>query len=295
MTHSIREAVAAFRRAPVLTGLASAMVGFALFVLGLFGLVTWNLQSSLELLEERVEVVAYLRDDVRTDEIELAVAQLRGLPAVRGVTFVSKAQALENAQEEFPDFQTVFSDLEVNPLPASLEVQLEEGSRTEASVDEVVSLASGFAFVEDVVYGREWVERLFTLRRVGGITAGVLGGAFALVAALIIGTALRIAIFARRDEIYIMRLVGARDGFIRRPFLLEGAMAGLLGGLLALGLTWGTYEGARRLLFDPEAAALQESIRWIPTAWVGAGLALGVLFGVLASSLAVRRHLREVV
>jgi cell division transport system permease protein len=110
--------------------------------------------------------------------------------------------------------------------------------------------------------------------------------AFAVVAAIIIGTALRIAIFARREEIYIMRLVGARDGFIRRPFLLEGALAGLLGGLLALALTWGTYQLVTRFLF--------QDVAWIPPLWAGAGLAAGIIFGVASSSLAVRRHLSEV-
>jgi cell division transport system permease protein len=294
MSHAVREAFAAFRRAPVLTGLASAMVGFALFILGLFGLVAFNLQASLASLESRVEVIAYLRDDVRTDEIELAVAELRGLQAVAGVGFVSKEEALDRARTEFPDFQQVFADLEVNPLPASLEVRLLEGSRNEASVDEVVRMAADFPFVEEVTYGQEWVQRLFTLRRVAFISAAVLGGAFALVAALIIGTALRIAIFARRDEIYIMRLVGARDGFIRRPFLLEGALAGLLGGVIALGLTWGTFQVVRAFLFSGSGNGVEDTLRWIPPEWVGAGIVVGVVFGIVSSSLAVRRHLREV-
>ncbi|UCC24688.1 MAG: ABC transporter permease [Gemmatimonadales bacterium] len=285
MSYALREALAAFRRAPVLTGLASAMVGMALYVVGLFGLVAYNLQTSLALLEERVEVVAYLRDDVRTEEIELAVAELREIPEVRGVEYVSKDRALEDARAEFPDFQQVFADLEVNPLPASLEVELQAGSRTEENVDRIAQVASAFPFVEEVTYGEEWVDRLFTLRRIGALTALIVGTAFAVVAALIIGTALRIAIFARRDEIYIMRLVGAKDAFVRRPFLLEGALAGLLGGALALALTWLTFRGVDSFLF---------TIAWIPAAWAGAGVAVAVVFGVAASSLAVRRHLREV-
>lgn len=294
MTHAIREALAAFRRAPVLTGLASAMVGFALFVLGLFGLVAWNLQSSLELLEEQVEVVVYLRDDIRAEEIELAVDQLRELDPVQGVDYVSKEQALARAPDLFPEFDRVYTDLEVNPLPASLEVQFRDGARTEENVSVVVEVAGAWDFVDDVRYGEEWVQRLFTLRRVAVITALVLGGAFALVAALIIGTALRIAIFARRDEIYIMRLVGARNGFIRRPFLLEGALAGALGGILALALTWGTYRLAATVVFAGQGDMSERAVAWLPLPWVAGGLAAGVVFGIVASSLAVRRHLREV-
>ena len=285
MSYAVREAFAAFRRAPVLTGLASAMVALALYVLGLFGLVAHNLQASLATMEERVEVVAFLRDDVRTDEIELAVAQLRQIPEVEVIEYVSRDQALEQARSDFPDFDRIFADLEVNPLPASLEIRLREGTRTEESITRVATTVDAYPFVEEVTYGREWVERLFTLRRVGAITSAILGAAFGVVAALIIGTALRIAIFARRDEIYIMRLVGARGSFIRRPFLLEGAIAGLLGGALAVAPTWGTHRTVDRLLF---------SIEWIPAAWAGIGVGLGILFGVIASNLAVRRHLREV-
>jgi cell division transport system permease protein len=262
------------------------MVGLALFVVGLFGLVAANLRTAVSVLEERVEIVAYLRDDARTDEIELAVDQLRERPDVQNVIYVSKDQALAKAQEELPAFQDVFSGLDVNPLPASLEIVLPEGSRTEVAVAEVADMAAAFPFVEEVDYGREWVQQLFALRRAAALTALVLGVAFGVVAALIIGTALRIAIFARKDEIYIMRLVGARDAFIRRPFLLEGAMAGLLGGVVAVALTWVTHQGVSSILFPLE---------WIPAEWIAGGIAAGVAFGVLSSSLAVRRHLREVV
>jgi len=284
--YAIREALAAFRRAPVLTGLAAGMVGLALFVLGLFGLVAHNLQETLDTVEERVEVVAYLREGTSVSETEVAIEELRTLPEVRNVVYVSKAQALENARAELPEFEEVFSDIEVNPLPASLEIALAEGSRTEASVEMVSEIAAGYTFVEEVAYGREWVEKLFSLRRIAGVTALALGAAFAAVAALIIGTALRIAIFARREEIYVMRLVGAKDGFIRRPFVLEGAFAGALGAALAVGLTFATYRAVSSMLF---------SLAWIPGRWVAIGLAVGVVFGMIASSLAVRRHLREVV
>jgi cell division transport system permease protein len=261
------------------------MVGLALSVLGLFSLVAYNLRLAVADVEERVEVVAYLLESARPQELEAAVQALRALPGVEEVRFFSKTQALERAREELPEIAEVSVDLEVNPFPASLEIRFLPGSRTTESVEAVAAAASDFPFVEDVRYGREWVERLFLLRRIGAITAMVLGGAFAVVATLIIGTAIRIAVFARRDEIFIMRLVGARDSLIRRPFLLEGAITGLLGGILAGLLTWGTYQGVYHSLFQLE---------WIPRSWMWGGLLMGVLFGALASGLAVRHYLREV-
>lgn len=283
--YAMREAVAAFKRAPVLTGLASAMVGLALLVVGLFSLATYNLQLALTAIEERVEVVVYLRDDARQSEIDLLLGELSEMEEVRMVAYVSKRDALERARTELPEFGELFIDIEVNPLPQSLEVELRPGSRNTEVVEQIAATALRYPFVEDAQYGREWVDRLFALRRVGAASTAVLGIAFALVAALIIGTALRIAIFARRDEIYVMRLVGAKNSFIRRPFLVEGAIAGLVGGVLALGLTYATYRGVYAYLFE---------IAWIPTGWVLAGLLAGAAFGGASSALAIRRHLTEI-
>jgi cell division transport system permease protein len=283
--YSLSEAFAAFRRAPVLTGLSAAMVGLALYVVGLFGLATYNLQLALESVEERVEVAVYLRDDARQSEIDLVLTELAAIPEVRSVTFVSKRDALERARVELPEFGELFADLEVNPLPQSLEVELRPGSRNPDVVERVSQAAMLYPFVEDARYGREWVDKLFTLRRIGAATTTVLGSAFAAVAALIIGSAIRIAVFARREEIYVMRLVGAKNSFIRRPFLLEGAIAGLLGGLVAWGLTYATYRGVYSMLFE---------VAWLPTAWLSLGLLAGGMFGAVSSALAIRRHLREV-
>ena len=285
MFYTIRETLIAFKRAPLLTGLSAAMVGLALFVVGLFGLATYNVQVYMETLEERVEVVAYLRDDATTEEIADMVRALTSLPEVLGVDFVTKGEALERAYRELPEFSEILTDLEVNPLPASLEIQLRPGNRTPETANRIAEQAGLYPAVEEVQYGEEWVDKLFTLRRMGAVTTTVLGTAFAVVAALIIGTAVRIAIFARQEEIKIMQLVGARDAFIHRPFLLEGGITGALGGALALALTYTTFWSVFHYLFI---------ISWIPWEWAGIGISSGIVFGVLASGYAVRKHLREV-
>ncbi len=290
MANPIQEAAAAIRRTPLLTGLSALMVGLALFVVGLFGLAAHNLHIALESIEERVEVVAYLREGTQDAQWQEAITALGDLPGVEAVDYYSKDDARQRAIDDLPEIAEVSADLEPNPFPASLEIRFLPGSRNSESVQAVVEAARRYmqpphSFVEDVRYGTDWVERLFTLRRIGAVTAMILGGAFALVATLIIGTAIRIAIFARKEEIQIMRMVGARDSFVHRPFILEGAATGFLGGLLAAFLTWGTYRTLFTFLFDLE---------WIPTGWVLIGLVAGTVLGVLASSLAVRRYLREV-
>ncbi len=284
MARIFSEAVAGFRRAPLLTGLSVLMVALAFLVLALFGLVAHNLQAAVSQLEERVEVVVYLREDARPAEVSAALEALRTMPGVEGVRHVTKDEALERALRELPEIAEVSSDLEVNPFPASLEVRFQAGRRDTETVKRVAEAAASLPGVEEVRYGREWVERLFFLRRVAGLAALVLGVSFGAVAALIMATAIRLAVLARRDEIYVMQLVGARDAYIRSPFLLEGAVVGTAGALLALGLSWGLYVGLSRFLFRLE---------WLPAVWSLGGVLAGALFGLLASALALQRQLRR--
>lgn len=284
MSYAIREALAAFRRTPALTTLSAIMVALALYVVGLFGISAHNIRLVLEQVESRVQVVAYLRDTAPSDAVELALSEIQEFGEVLDAVYVTREEALEQARRELPEFRMIFAELDVNPLPASFEVQLRPGHRDPATVRAVADRIAAYPFVEQVSFGEEWVNRLFLLRRIAGAAALVVGTAFAVVAIIMIGAAIRLSVFARRDEIEIMRLVGATDGFIRRPFLLEGLVTGLLGAGVALGLTYGTYGILIRSEFR---------IEWLPDLWAGAGLAAGGLLGVIASSVALRRYLRE--
>lgn len=282
MPHSIKEALAALGRAPGLAVLSAMSIGLSLFVVGTFGLVAYNLNITLRNVEERVEVVAYLRDDVSAAQLELLQNDIASFPEVESVAHVSKFEAMRRAMQQLEEFRDVFTDLEVNPLPASLEVRLKPRHRGPESVQRVAELIGIYPVVEDVRYGREWVAKIHQLRQLGAAVAIILGFAFAVVAILIIGTTVRMAILARREEISVMRLVGATNSFIRRPFLLEGLITGLAGGLLALALTYVAYLAVDGSLVD---------LRWLPTAWAMMGALTGALLGVAASGLALRRHL----
>lgn len=285
MSYALKEALVAFRRAPMLTGLSAMMIALSLLVLGLFGIAAYNIRRVLERVESRVEVVAYIRDDADFNTVKLAQGEIEKMPEVRLTRYISRAQAFEMAKQELPEFRTVFSGLDTNPLPASLEIALKPGQHGSESVKKVADRIAVYPFVEDVRYGQEWLDKVYLLRKVAAVTSLVLGGAFALVAALIIGAAVRMAIFARRDEIVIMRLVGATDSFVRRPFIYEGLITGLAGASIALLATYVVFDLMSKSLFQLE---------WLPDLWVLAILSAGGVLGGIASSIAVRRHLREI-
>jgi cell division transport system permease protein len=283
MSSSVREAVVASRRAPLLSALSVTTIAFSLFALGLFGLVAVNIRSALTKVEERVEIRAFASDDASIEAIVLAAGEISRYPEVAAADVITPEAALAKARRELQEFEDVF---EGALLPASIDIRLRAGHRDPATVRRVAKRVREYDFIDDVRFGEEWVKRLHQLRNIAGAAGVVLGLAFASVAVIIIGATIRMTVLARSKEIAIMRLVGATDGFIRRPFLVEGFLKGVVGGALALFLTWGatrlieSYLRFDTIFFDPGMAA--------------AGVAFGALIGIAGTALSVRRHLRAV-
>ena len=285
MRLTFREALLAFRRWPALSVLSVTTIAFALFVASLYGLVALNLHRTLQRIEERVEVVLYVTRGTPIEVITLALGDIEAFPEVAQATFVTADEALQRAQTELVEFQGIFSEFETNPLPASIEVRLLPGFRQTEAVAAVAERLTGFAFAEDVQYGYEWVAKLDRLRNIGAVVGLLIGGAFAIASIIIIGTTIRMAVMQRSREIMIMRLVGATDGFIRSPFLLEGCIKGALGGFAALGLCYAAYAAIHGLLFEAE---------FFDPSQMSLVVAFGTALGLLASASSVGRHLRRV-
>ena len=279
---SIRDALIAFRRTPLLSVLSITTIAFSLFAFGLFGLVALNIREALDRLEDRVEIRAFVADGTAPESMAQAAGDIAAYPEVLATKSVSQDEALVRAKKELGDFRDVF---EGAVLPASIDVRLKPGFRDPATVKRVSARIKAFSFVDDIRYGEEWIEKLYRLRNVAGIAGIVLGLSFAGVSMIIIGTTIRMAVLSRAKEISIMRLVGATDGYIRRPFLIEGLAKGILGGLLALLLTYVTRTIIDRYLiqtifFDARVTLL--------------GLLFGAMLGLLGSAFSVGRHLRRV-
>lgn len=285
MRLAVREALLSFRRAPALSALSITTIAFALFVASLVALVALNLRAALADVEERVEIVAYVTRGTPVEVVTTAMGDIESFPEVAAVTYVTEEQALARARTELSEFQDVFADLSGNPLPASLEIRLKPGFRDTGHVEAVAERVRGFRFVEDVRFGREWVAKLDRLRSIAGAVGLLIGGAFAAASIIIIGTTIRMAVLQRSREISIMRLVGATSGFIRRPFLLEGALKGALGGIVAVLLSYAAFAIVSRLLLRGRFFSGGEALLIV---------ACGTALGLVASAASVARHLREV-
>ncbi len=284
-----REALLSFRRAPLLSALSITTIAFSLFTVGLFGLVAVNLRQALRGLEERVEIVGFILRGTPAETIAVASQDIVAFPEVQDVSYISEEEALQRARTELIEFRDAYRDLQVNPLPASLEVRLKDGFRDATTVERVAQRLKGFGFIDDVRYGREWVQKLDYLRNLTGLVGLVIGLAFAAVAVVIIGVTIRLTILQRAREISIMRLVGATNWFIRGPFLLEGALKGLLGGLLSLVLCYAGY-----VLFRDKSGGTLSGLVFFRPEHMVLIIVFGVLLGLAGSLVSVGRHLRHV-
>ncbi len=285
----LRESIRTFRRTPLLSALSVASISFSLFTIGLFGLVALNFRETLHKLAERVEVVAFVLRGTPTETISVASQDIQAFPEVLEVRFVSEEQALARARIELVEFREAYRDLETNPLPASLEIRLKPEFRNAANAQQVAERIRGFPFVDDVRFGRDWVQRLDRLRNIAAVVGLVIGLAFAIVAIVIIGVTIRITVLQRATEITIMRLVGATNQYIRGPFLLEGTLKGVLGGLLAVLMCWVAY-----LLFRGTTGELGNSLVFFSPVQLLLGVTFGTGIGLLGSLLSIGRHLRHV-
>jgi cell division transport system permease protein len=228
------EAARDLRRAGRVGLSAILLITLSLAALGCFWLLSLNLGRAVEQWRERVRVVAYLREEPRGAGVDDLLARVQALDGVQRVRFVSRAEALSSLKRSLGAQASVVDQLPRNPLPASLEVTPTPEAATPDGTRELVQRLSAMSEVDEVQGGAEWVESLAQWQRLFQLTGLGVGAVLALAAILTVTTATTLVLHARRDEMEIMRLVGATEAVIRLPLLLQGMTQGLLGAALAL-------------------------------------------------------------
>jgi cell division transport system permease protein len=236
LVYFIEEALQSLWRSRLISALSVVTIGVSLFVLGAFLTVASNLNAVVSYWTQKVQVTVYLRDGIEPRARALLDERLAGDPAVARFEAVSRELALARFKDLFRDLRTLPDDLGQNPFPESIEVTLKAERQ---SADEVQRLAASLQQapgVEEVQYDLLWIQRLATaVRLVRGLGA-VLGGILALAGVFTISNVIRLTVYARQDELDIMRLVGATRAYVRGPFVMEGMLQGGLGGLVAVSL-----------------------------------------------------------
>ena len=230
----VSEALRDLRRAGRVGLSAILLITLSLGALGCFWLLSLNLGRAVTQWRERVRIVAYLREEPKPAAVEDLVGRVQALGGVQRVRYVSRAEALALLKRSLGPQASVVEQLPRNPLPASLELTPDEQTATPEGTRALVQRLSALPEVEEVQGGAEWVESLAQWQRLFQLTGLGVGAVLALAAILTVTTATTLVLHVRRDEMEIMRLVGATEMVIRLPLLLQGMAQGLLGAVVAL-------------------------------------------------------------
>ncbi len=280
---AMRDGLRGLRSTPLVFLMSVSTMAAGLLMLSAYLLVVQNMRTVLETAGADLTLVAFL---VPGDPDEATVADLAArfsaIEAVDSVTFVSRTHALERLRDDLGAEASILEDMEENPLPASFEIQLELAARTPEGVRRLAARLSAAEGIDDVRYGEAWVEGYSrVLRALEWIGAGF-GACLMMVLAVIVAGTVRLAVYARSDEIQIQRLVGGGSLFVRLPFYLEGALQGAMGAAAALLLLWVAFNSALpsagdavQLLLGRAAPSFFGMTEIVALVLLGAGLGVG--------------------
>src|SRR3954447_16272805 len=268
--------------------LSTLTIALALFVLGGFLAVTANLQRLGAEWSNSAELSVYLKDDLSDDQRRAIEALLAPSDLVDGHEYVSKPAALLRFKQTFGDLASAADGVGNNPLPASFEVRLRPGPSVSSGVDGLASRLRQMNGVADVRYDQQWLARVLSaINMVRGVGL-FLGLVLTVAASLTVANVVRLALYARRDELEIMNLVGAPPAYVRGPFIMEGVLQGGIGALIALIALGIAFLAMRARYLIPLATALNiSSIAFLPAElcvlMIVGGMAVGCLGGVVAA------------
>lgn len=291
LAYFLRRALRNMRLSPVLSVAAVCTVGVALALLAFFAIAVLNVQRLAANWAADLAIVAYLEQPPDAATLSRWLNEIRAYPEVEAVTYVSREEAYQRFRERLKSDADLLEGLGSEVLPASLEVRLKPERRQDTAAV-VERLGRNKAFGE-LHYAREWLERfeafLLLLRTIGA----ALGGFLAMAALVIVTNTIKLTLYARQDELEAMTMVGATAMFIKLPYLIEGALQGLCGGLLALLASFLAYQFIlRENLGSLLLLTGIDTIHFLPPLWQVLVVAAGTLIGVLGSLLALRKFVR---
>jgi len=279
---TLKEGLKGFKRARLATVITTTSVSFALLLIGYFLIISLNIDLWIGDFRSRIELEVFLEPDLDKAAGLKIKNEISKIAGVESGQYFSKEQAAKRFEAEFG--QSVYDVLDTNPLPSSLTVKIKKDYRTARNVSKITSTIRKISGVSDIVYQKELLAVIDHYLYLLYLIAGGLGLILVTIALILLFNTIRLTIFARKDIIEIMQLVGARRSFIRRPFIIEGFIQGLIGALLANGMLFGSVKMVRAFFYPYLAHSIQ--------IYVFIGI-FGVLIGIISSKLSVSKFLKD--
>jgi cell division transport system permease protein len=276
------------------SGLASiGTIAFSFVIVGIFLIISRNLGALVSEWKEQFQVTVFLEDGITPEQLTLLKKRIQSERAVKTMTYTSKEEALQSFKQELKGQESLLEGLGENPIPASLQLRIHDVYQTPEALRQFTASLGRLEGVEDVLYGQEWVDRLSAAVRMLRLLGMSVGLALGMASLLIVSNTIRLAVYARAEEIEIMRLVGATKLHVRAPFLLEGMIQGGLGAVAALLLLFGAYRATLwQLQLAPGEIFGMGVGSFLDPHWAVAMLVVGAGVGAFGSLISVGRFLR---
>ena len=264
-----------------------------MLIFSTLSLIAFNLSSLLKMWENQIEIVTYLKKNLSLAEVDGLLRNTRLLQGVESVRYVSSMDAFAFMEMKLGSQKNLLEGIQPSVLPASFEIRLKKEFRNSTRIKEVVAQLSQLPQIEEIQYGREWVETFSVIVHIVSVTQWILGGLLLAAMTFIIANTLQLAIASRREEIEIMHLVGASPAFIQIPFYVEGIIQGLLGAALAMLSLFLLY----KIFFLQIAPWVREwrveiPIFFLPPRTIVSFLSGGMVLGFFGSFIASMRILK---
>ena len=273
--------------------ISMAIIVFSLFTFGLFVLTAENLSEMIGRWTENVRINVFLTKGTNHGVSAQLESIIKLSPVVANYQFITEEQALRRFQSYYPGMKQLTTDLDSNPFPSSYEITVRKEFQNKVSVQELVGLLRKQKQVEDVEYDQEWIDRIQFIIRFVRIVGLVFGGILMFTATFSISNVIKLMVLSRKDEIEIMKLVGATNSFIKGPFLTEGILQGLLGGIAAVISLYVLYFGIITKVGSLNAPFFTtDLLHFLSTQMVIAVIAGGMVVGFFGSFFSVERLMR---
>ncbi|HOW45724.1 MAG TPA: FtsX-like permease family protein [Candidatus Aminicenantes bacterium] len=294
LRRALQQSLANILRNKSVNFLCLGIIAFTLLVPGIFGFVSYHLDRYIGRLSENIEAIFYLREGVDEAGVEALLRRVQGSLLVRETGFTSRERARAGFAREFPELEYILAEFPESPFPASVHARFRPDAGGIVAIESFIQDIRRSPLVESVQLNMDWARKIATIKRVAAFAGMFLSAILLVVSAFIIFNVVKLNIFYRREEITILRLVGATGAYIKVPFLLEGLILGSLGGLLACGLLLLAVRA-----FPLYAPAIHQVLRQmidfrvLPPRLFRELIATGAGIGLVASFVSLRRFIRH--
>lgn len=288
ISYFIRTALRSIRRNLILNLVSAATISLALLIMSAFLLLNVNLQKLAASSTEDLYVSVYLKDKLDSKILAGLKKKVATFSGVKSVKYISKDQALADLKKRLGGQANILEGLDQNPLPASLELEIDQEIKKKGRVSGLTNKIGSLKGVDEVYYAWEWADRLKAFIRFIRLSGFLAGGLLFLAIVFIIANTIKLTVMAREDELYIMRLMGATETFVRTPFVIEGVLQGLAGGLAALAGLYVVFYILISQINLPFGMSLVK-LSFLPPFLVWFLMASGGVLGFLGSMLSVGR------